>query len=40
MTASAIRSMTLLEASGEAARSNWLSSARRRWEILDDGAGD
>ena len=40
MAASATRSMTLLEASGKAARSSWLSSARRRWEMLDDGGGD
>ena len=40
MAASAIRSMTLLEASEESARSSWLSSARRRWEVLEGAGGD
>ena len=35
MAASAIRSMTLLES----ARSSWLSSAWRRWELWDGGGG-
>ena len=40
MAASAIRSMTLLEASEESATSIWLSSARRRWEVVDGGGGE
>ena len=40
MAASAIRSMILLEALEESARSSWLSSARWRWEVLVGGGGE
>ena len=40
MAASAMRSMTLLESSGEAARSSWPRRARRRWKVFDDGGGE